>query len=316
MKQVFTTITQTFATFLIILCTFSTVNAQEIITRWNFNGPAADQVPGGAEAPATVIGNGIAMLAGGTTATFASGVASGGSSDPETTSPPNYGWNSTTYPAQGTAPKTAGVQFNVSTAGYENINFMFDQRLSNTAANTWMVQYCTDVFAGEPVWVDAQLFTVVPQPTGTGDTWFNQRAVDFVSVSGLNNNANAGFRIVSDFDPNSGNYLAARSTSTYGPAGTSRFDMVTVSGTLITATPAIDLNQPKVFVNNNQIVIQSIQNNPADVVISDVSGRIVIQTMTQTGNINIPASDLKGIYFVTIIGNNNKQFTRKIFINQ
>ncbi len=316
MKRVFTTIAQTFATFLIILGTFSTVNAQEVITRWNFNGPAADQVPGGAEAPATVIGNGLAMLAGGTTATFASGVASGGSSDPETTSPPNYGWNSTTYPAQGTAPKTAGVQFNVSTAGYENISFIFDQRLSNTAANTWMVQYCANVSESNPVWVDAQLFTVVPQPTGTGDTWFNQRTVDFASVPGLSNNANAGFRIVSDFDPTSGNYLAARSTSTYGPAGTSRFDMVTISGTLITATPEIELNQPMVFVNNNQIVVQSTQINTVEVVISDVSGRIVDQISAHTGSISIPASHLKGLYFVTITDSNKKQFTKKIFINQ
>jgi predicted aspartyl protease len=198
-----------------------------LIAQWNFNGPSADEVPGGPESPEPSVGVGTANLAGGTTASFASGVASGGSSDPETTVPPNYAWNTTTYPAQGTNPKTAGVQFNVSTVGYQDITFMFDQRLSNTAANTWVVQYTLDASASSPEWLDAEMFTFEPQETGTGDVWYNQRTVDLSAVTGLNNNPNVGVRIVSDFDPVAGEYLAARSTSTYGPNGTSRFDMVT-----------------------------------------------------------------------------------------
>jgi autotransporter-associated beta strand protein len=69
---------------------------------------------------------------------------------------------------------------------------------------------------------------VTPAASGAGDTWFS-RSVDFSSITGLNNNANAAFRIVSN-QVTSGTYLALRSTSTYGTGGSWRFDNVTLSG--------------------------------------------------------------------------------------
>jgi hypothetical protein len=88
---------------------------------------------------------------------------------------------------------------------------MFDQRLSNTANNTYVAQYTTN----GTDWIDAQTFTFTPAATGTGDTWYKNRTVDLTSIPALDNNANAAFRVVSAFDPTSGNYLAATSTSTY-----------------------------------------------------------------------------------------------------
>lgn len=290
------------------------LHAQDIITRWNFNGPAADQVPGGAESPLTQTGIGIAALAGGTTATFASGVASGGSSDPETSAPPNYGWNSSTYPALGAAPKTAGVQFHVSTANFENIIFSFDQRLSNTAANSWMVQYCLDVNATEPVWMDAELFTFVPQPTGTGDTWFNQRTVYFSTVNALNNNINAGFRIVSDFDPLTGNYLAARSTSSYGPAGTSRFDMVTVSGSLITSIAENNFDKMSLRQNGQQLQMQFNQIVDLKVRLINTSGAVIAEEAFTGSELNLPLHQVKGLVLVQMIDNEGKSLTKKIIV--
>jgi hypothetical protein len=212
--------------FLVSLLTLAsaTVARGDLITQWNFNSNPPDASTGtGTTAPS--IGTGTASLLGGTTATFASGDASGGSTDPLVGD--DSGWNTSSYPASGAGNRTAGVQFSVSTVGFEDIIFNFDQRLSNTANNTWRVQYSTDGTS----FTDSTLFTFTPAETGTGDVWYNTRTVDLSAISGLDNNPNATFRIVSEFDPGAGNYLAARSTSTYTTSGTSRFDMVTVSGT-------------------------------------------------------------------------------------
>ncbi|MBK9301390.1 MAG: choice-of-anchor I family protein [Bacteroidetes bacterium] len=191
--------------------------AQTPFTIWNFNNLTA--------LPST--GSGTLTNIGGTTFTYASGAVSGGSSD---TAVVNNAYNTTGYAPQNTAPKTAGIQVAVSTVGFQNIQFRFDQRLSNTACNTYVVQYTTDITAPVPVWIDAQVFTFTPAPSGTGDVWYNLRNTDLSAITALDDNPNVGFRIVSDYDPIAGTYLAARSTSSYSPSGTSRFDMITVSG--------------------------------------------------------------------------------------
>ena len=68
-----------------------------------------------------------------------------------------------------------------------------------------------------------------------GDTWFNGRSIDLSSISGVANNANFAFRVVSAFAPDSNAYAA--SSSSYAGTGTWRFDMVTVNGTAIAAVP-------------------------------------------------------------------------------
>lgn len=205
----------------------ASASASSIVTQWDFNSNPGDaNAATGTLVPA--IGSGTASLIGGTTSTFASGTASGGSTDTNTTD--NSGWNLTTFPASGVGSGTAGAQFAISTVGYtasayESFSFSFDQRLSNTAANTWNVEFSTD--AGSS-WSLGQQFTFTPAATGTGDVWYNNRSVT-LSGSELFDNANVVFRIVAAFDPVAGNYLAARSTSTYGAAGTARFDMVTLT---------------------------------------------------------------------------------------
>lgn len=195
------------------------------IAQWNFNGTSTTTIPGGTSSPTVAVGSGTVSLIGGTTATFASGVVGGGSSDPSTTAPPNYAWNISNFPAQGTGNKTAGIQINVSTVGLSNIVLQFDQRLSNTSSNTVVVQYTADVTATSPVWVDFATF-IAP----SGDTWYNKRTVNFSSVTSLNNNPNVAFRIVSSFSGSGSSYSASSSSSSYSTTGTWRFDMITVTG--------------------------------------------------------------------------------------
>ena len=95
-------------------------HALTIITQWTFESTTT---------PST--GSGTASLIGGTTATFATGTS-------------GQAWNTTDYPAQNTNNKTAGVQFQISTTGWQDIEFSFDIRHSNTSANTIVVRYSTD----------------------------------------------------------------------------------------------------------------------------------------------------------------------------
>ncbi|BAZ07476.1 esterase-like activity of phytase family protein [Calothrix sp. NIES-3974] len=193
------------------------------ITQWNFNSPTPDNATNtGTTNPA--IGTGTANLLG-TTATFAAGFPTGTND--------NSGWNTTSYPNLGTGDRTEGVEFRVSTVGFESIIFNFDIRHSNTSANTVVVQYSTD----GTNFVDFQTFTA-----NQGDAWFN-RNVDFSSVRELNNNPNAAFRVVAAFDPSLGNYRATTPTSIYSPNGTLRFDNVTFTGiTAATTNPSVNLS--------------------------------------------------------------------------
>jgi hypothetical protein len=212
---------------LMLLASSGLVNA-DIITQWNFNSTTADgNTATGSTNPS--IGVGTAALVGGTTGTFASGDASGGSTDPATGD--DSGWNISTFAAQGTGNLQRGVQFNVSTTGMQDIVVTWDHRHSNTAARHVQFQYTLDgsnfVSTGLS---NGGLFTA----TG-GDTWFNNRSVDLTSVVGANDNALFGFRIVAAFDPAGAGYLASNPAGTYATTSTWRFDMVSVSG--ITAVP-------------------------------------------------------------------------------
>ena len=102
------------------------VYAATPITQWTFE----------AGNLSSAVGTGTASNAGGTTL---SGFNSGNPSGTNTVA-----WNTTTYPTQSTNSKTAGVQFAVSTVGYENVVFTYAHRHSNSSANTSVVQYSAD----------------------------------------------------------------------------------------------------------------------------------------------------------------------------
>lgn len=181
-----------------------------VVTQWTFESQTTS--------PST--GSGSASLVGGTTATFASGFAGSGT----------FAWNTTTYAAQGTGDRTRGVEFLTSTAGYENITLTWNERHSNTSANTVAVQVTTDGIN----WTEVQVFTFTPAASGTGDTWYQRSVSLSASVA---DSTGFGFRVLAAFDPTAGQYLASRSTSTYATSSTIRFDDVTVSGDAIVPAP-------------------------------------------------------------------------------
>lgn len=185
------------------------------VTQWTFNSAVPDNSTStGTTSPA--FGAGTASLLGGVTSPgFNSGV---GSSDPAPGD--NSGWQTTNYAVQGAGDKTRGVQFLVSTVGYQGISISYDLRHSNTSSRYEAVQYTLN----GSTWIDAATFD-----GNAGDTWFNGRTVDLSSVAGADNNANFGFRVLATFAPSTSQYAVSNPSSTYGASGTWRFDMVTVS---------------------------------------------------------------------------------------
>ena len=206
-----------FAASLLAAFAYASSAQAVVVTQWNFNSKPADtSTSSGLTTPS--IGSGTASLVGGTTATFASGDASGGSSDPATVD--DSAWNTTTYAAQSTGNKTRGAQFAISTAGFKDVVVSYDLRHSNTSSRYEQFQYSLNGVN----FVDFASFD-----GNAGDTWFNARTVDLSALAGVNNNANFAFRVVETFAPSTGAYAASNSTSAYGTTGTWRFDMVTLN---------------------------------------------------------------------------------------
>jgi len=208
------------------LVSLTSANAQNVITQWNFE--AQNTTPS--------TGTGSASLLN-TTATFATGAGGSGT----------FGWNTTTYAAQSTGSGTRGVQFNVSTLLYSNITVSFDHRASGTASRWSQVDYTLN---GND-WVTG--FWNNNGGLSPHDNFYSFN-VDFSSITGANDNANFGFRIVSIFSPqafdqsstlaafaDNAAYMRANAGAVYSPntssatgdyatGGTWRFDNVTVSG--------------------------------------------------------------------------------------
>lgn len=184
-----------------------------VVTQWNFNSAS------GTLAAST--GAGTASVVGGVVGTFAGGGEPVGTLN-------DKAWNTSTYAAQGAGNMSRGVQFNVSTLGFEDIVFSYDNRLSATASANVMVQYSLD----GTNFTNAQLVT---SPTALV---FAHNVIDLSAISAIDDQASVTLRIVSAFKPSTSQYAtAATAGGTYGSAGTMRYDLVTFEGAAITAVP-------------------------------------------------------------------------------
>lgn len=212
---------KTALTALAMAAVLATGHAQaDVLAAWNFNSLTPDGNTGTGSTAASA-GMGSASLVGGVTGGFASGTANGGSSDPASTD--NSGWQTSNYRAAGAGDKTAGVQFNVSTLGFEDVVVSYDLRHSNTSSRYEQFQYSLDGLS----FVDFLRFD-----GNAGDTWF-RRSVDLSSIVGVDNNSSFAFRVVSTFAPGTLAYAASNPGSSYGTAGTWRFDMVAVNAAVV-----------------------------------------------------------------------------------
>jgi hypothetical protein len=207
---------------------FSVAHGSTVITQWNFE----------AQNLGASTGLGTATLFGGTTSSFAANTGGG------------FGWNTTTYAAQGTGSGTRGVQFLVDTTNYQDMTMTFQLRATSSASRWAQVDYTLD----GSNWVTGFWNNnggLSPQDTYNGFT------VDFSSIAGADQNPNFGVRVVSVFSPQAFDqsasladfganaaYMRASTdasfltggglgTGNYTTSGAWRFDDVTFSGTAV-----------------------------------------------------------------------------------
>ncbi len=199
-----------------------------VIAQWNFNNTNISVT---APPPSTGAGTSSLLLI--TTPAWA-----GGSSTDTGSS--NSAWNTTPYPASGIGNKTAGVQFNVSTSGKQNIVIRWDHRVSNTGSKYARLRYTTNgtTFTDFP--------TAIVASTGAV---FEAKTNSLAGLPWVDNNPLFAFQIVAEFQSTatgSGSAVYVGANGTYAPSGTLRFDMVTVSGDVIPPnTPPTITTQPQ-----------------------------------------------------------------------
>jgi hypothetical protein len=193
---------------------------QNIITAWSFENTSTS----------ASAGNGTLSLLGGiTNDSFNSGYGS------------TYAMSTTSYPAQGTGTRTAGIRVDVSTAGFRDISLSWSHRFSNTSANKAVLYYTLDGSASSPVWVEAGTYSTV-----SGDTWMNF-SFDASAISGANNNPHLAFKIVSAYNDTAQTaYMPSNPTSTYAASGKWRWDNIIIGGDQANAYMEI-LAAPEVF---------------------------------------------------------------------
>jgi len=208
-----------------VVVAISSSASAAVVTQWTFNTSNA------ALTLTPYIGTGTASYVGGT-APNGTGIAGGWDVDTTAVAPVvNNRWSMLTFPTASAASGTAGAQFAVSTAGYQNVVITFGLRNSNTSSKYAQLQYSTN---GTNF---ADFGNVIE---GTGDLFTNVSR-DLSALTSTNNNSTFAFRVVSVFAPGTSAYAATKSTSTYGTAGTYGFDLVTVNGTAIPSPGAVAL---------------------------------------------------------------------------
>lgn len=209
------------------------------LARWDFN--ATNSITTNTPTPSS--GTGSATLVGTPTGGYTIGTYSDPAGLPGDL---NSGWNTANYPVVNAGNKTSGVQFNVSTLGYQNILLSWEERHSDTASKYTRVQYSTDGVN----FIDGDRFTML----NTNNGWVFYTS-DLTSAPGVNNNANFAFRIVSEWEAtaignNNSNYVGT--VAAYSTGGTIRVDLVSVFGNTFTGVTPIPL---VLTPNANQVVL-------------------------------------------------------------
>lgn len=229
-----------FLAFTLSFISFVTLTAQTEIARWTY-----EPVNGTNDAPNANFGSGTSMLVGSMT-----GAGTGTGMNTETgcgaqTSATTAWAIATANP--GTANESSGAQWMVSTTGFSNIQFRFEQRWSNAAANTIRVQYTIngtqwinfDLTEANASFCLGSLNNGRFETNATGDQ-FRRITVNFSSITAANNNANFGVRVVAAHYQNTGEFRRVNAPETVATGGTWRFDNVTFSGFSAVPNPTLE----------------------------------------------------------------------------
>lgn len=203
----------------------------------------------------------------------------------------------------GTSTETSGVQFNVSTVGFQNIVFTWDQRWSNTATNTVRVAYTLDGLT----WTN---FVMTPanstfcngsinangcfETNSTGDI-YRRISVNFSSIVGASDNAQFGVRLLASHYQSTTEFRQVANASNIATAGTWRFDNVSFQASSPNVSIASASNFAQVSENVGTINVPvTISNSNGQAVnltfgLSTYSNATENSDFTWTNTLTIPA---------------------------
>ena len=271
-----------------------TVNAQTVISQWDFDAatPAAAMLP--------TTGSGTFTTIGGVEENLTSGVMPAG--NPST----GKAFSVKTFPAQGTASRTAGFQFAVSTENYTGITVSFDPRSSGTGSKWQQYEYSTDGttwnIIGDNAGALVNAFTATPMVTVT------------LPVA-AENQANLVFRIVSVFVPSTSAYDSVAG-GTYAEGGAWRIDNATFSGTSSLSVKKNAISGLNIYPNpvtNGNLYISSDRNETKAVTIFDVLGKQVLKANVSNQVVNV--SNLSKGFYILKNTEAGQTASRKLVIN-
>jgi hypothetical protein len=206
--------------------------SQNTIALWNYN-----TITGSPTTPLADIGSGTSQVVGSivvaTAATGMDPIINNGCGAQNGTAP--GAWSFTANP--GASNESSGVQFNASTVGYQNILFTWDQRWSNTATNTVRVQYTLDgttwtnftMTSANTTFCNGSIDNGRFQNNGVGDQ-YRRISVNFTAITGANNNANFGVRILAANYQSTTEFRQTSNPTLIATGGTWRFDNISFQG--------------------------------------------------------------------------------------
>jgi hypothetical protein len=228
----------------------------DVITQWAFNAIVAS--PDNSPAPTT--GSGTAVSLGMTNGyTYAGGEGPGSTTSDDITQPntpatTEYAWrirgnsnkkNAGAGLANGwnnSAPNyTQGAEFEVNTAGYEDLGLSFDWYCTTQGVANMQIQYTLDASDPSPIWVDVGSdYVFAPANNFYGATTPNisvslpssvlgdsDFAVQMVSVKPVSTDSDYSFT------NGDGNYASAAGGDYNNSSGNWSFNFVTVTGTAV-----------------------------------------------------------------------------------
>ena len=202
--------------------------SQSTIALWNYDG-----ITGTPATPTANVGSGTSLKIGSFVVTSAATgmdpVLNDGCGSQNGVNPGAWAFTAT----PGATNESSGVQYNASTVGHSNIVFTWDQRSSNTAVNTVRLQYTLDgtTWTNFTMTVNNTIFCLGElndgrfQNSTAGDS-YRRISVNLSSITGANNNANFGVRILAAHYQTSGAFRTTAVPATVATGGAMRFDNV------------------------------------------------------------------------------------------
>ena len=217
---------------LFTLTTLLLLQAQSTVALWNYN-----TITGAPASPAADIGTGSSQVIGSmvvaNAATGMDPVINNGCGTQNGLNPGAWAFTAT----PGLTNESSGVQYNASTVGIQNILFTWDQRWSNSAANTIRLQYTLDgtkwtnftMTTANTTFCNGSIDNGRFQNNGVGDQYRRIKA-DFSAITGANNNANFGVRILAANYQTTTEFRQTSNPALIATGGTWRFDNVSIQG--------------------------------------------------------------------------------------